>query len=170
VSVKPLLLTGQETGINLGLESFVTCADGTQIHNSRHYRKGERYLRHCQRRVARRKKGGKRRQKAVVLLAKAHQHIANQRRDFQHKEALKLVREYDGINHEDLRVRNLAQNHHLAKSISDAGWGQLLTILTFKAASAGKRVVAVNPAFTSHQPAMFGLWHDGLEGPLDSVA
>jgi putative transposase len=60
-----------------------------------------------------------------------------------------LVQLYDVIYHEDLRVRNMVKNHHLAKSISDAGWGGFLSILTFKAASAGKRVQAVNPAFTS---------------------
>src|SRR5262249_2573268 len=69
--------------------------------------------------------------------------------DFHHKTALSLVRQYDTIYHEDLRVANMVRNHRLAKSISDAGWGAFLTILTFKAASAGKRVLAVDPAFTS---------------------
>jgi putative transposase len=114
-------------------------------------RKAEAYLRRCQRRVARRKKGSHRRRKAVALLANAHQHIANQRRDFHHREAAKLVAAYDVIYHEDLRVRNMVQHHCLAKSISDAGWSQFLTILTFKAASAGKPVEAVHPAFTSQR-------------------
>jgi putative transposase len=109
----------------------------------------EMALKRAQRRVSRRKKGSHRRRKAVKLLAKAHQHVRNQRRDFHHQEARKLVQLYDVIYHEDLRVRNMVKNHHLAKSISDAGWGDFLSILTFKAASAGKRVQAVNPAFTS---------------------
>jgi len=62
-----------------------------------------------------------------------------------------LVEQYDVISQEDLRVANLVRNHHLAKSISDAGWAQFLTILALKAAGAGKRVVAVNPAFTSQR-------------------
>ena len=70
---------------------------------------------------ARRKQGSHRRRKAVALLAKAHQHDRNQRRDFHHKEARKLVQAYDTIYHEDLRVANMVQNHALAKSISDAG-------------------------------------------------
>ena len=82
-------------------------------------------------------------------MAKAQQHIARQRRDVHHKEACKLVEKYDTISYEDLRVANLLKNHHLAKSISDAGWSAFLSILTFTAASAGKRVQAVNPAFTS---------------------
>jgi len=141
--------TGQETGIDLGLESFATLADGSQIANPRIFRVAEMALKRAQRRVARRKKGSHRRRKAVKLLAKAHQHTRNQRRDFHHQEARKLVQQYDVIYHEDLRVRNMLKNHHLAKSISDAGWGGFLSILTFKAASAGKRVQAVNPAFTS---------------------
>jgi len=122
VPVHPLPSTGQETGIDLGLESFATLADGQRIFTSRYYRRAEAYLRRCQRRVARRRKGSHRKCKAVVLLAKAHQHIARQRRDFHHKEARELLQAYDVIYHEDLRVANMVQNHHLAKSISDAGW------------------------------------------------
>jgi len=85
----------------------------------------------------------------VVLLAKAHQHIANQRRDFHHREAAKLVKAYDRIAYEDLRTANLLKNHRLAKSIADAAWAQFLITLSFKAESAGKRVDAVSPAFTS---------------------
>jgi putative transposase len=147
--LQPLPSTGQETGIDLGLESFATLANGQRIFTPSYYRKAEAYLRRCQRRVARRKKGSHRRRKAVALLAKAHQHIANQRRDFHHKAAHTLVRAYDVIHYEDLRVANMVQNHHLAKSISDAGWSAFLAILAFKAANAGKRVQAVNPAFTS---------------------
>jgi putative transposase len=151
VPLQPLPATGQETGIDLGLESFATLANGQPIFNPSYYRKAQAYLRRCGRRAARRKKGSNRRCKAVVLLAKAHQHIRNQRRDFHHQEAAKLVVAYDVIYHEDLRVRNMVQHHHLAKSISDAGWSEFLAILTFKAESAGKRVEAVNPAFTSQR-------------------
>ena len=153
VPMQPLPLTGQETGIDLGLESFATLATGQHIYTRAYYRKAEAYLRRCQRRVARRKKGSHRRRKSVALLAKAHQHIARQRRDFHHKEARQLVREYDVIYHEDLRVANMVQNHSLAKSISDAGWSAFLIILAFKAVGAGKQVQAVNPAFTSQRCA-----------------
>jgi putative transposase len=75
--------------------------------------------------------------------------VKRQRADYHHKTALALVRENDAIYHEDLQVRNMVKNHHLAKSISDAGWVAFLTILSYKAAWAGRRVIAVNPAFTS---------------------
>jgi putative transposase len=149
VPTQPLPPTGQETGIDLGIEAFATLANGERIHSPACYRKSERYLAKCAKRVARRKKESKRRKKAVTLLAKAHQDVRRQRLDFHHKTALALVRAYDVIYHEDLQVRNMVQNHHLAKSISDAGWSAFLSILSFKAASAGREVRAVDPAYTS---------------------
>jgi putative transposase len=149
VPVQPLPETGQATGIDLGLESFATLADGTRILTPGCYRKAERYLAKCQRRVSKRQKSSHRRRKAISLLAKAHQTVRRQRTDFHHKTALQLVRQYDVIYHEELRVANMVRNHHLAKSIMDAGWGAFLIILSFKAASAGRRVAAVDPAFTS---------------------
>ncbi len=149
VPVQPLAPTGQETGIDLGLESFATLADGTMIHNPRCYRRAERRLKTAQRKVSRRKKGSHRRRKAVQLLAKAHQTVKRQRQDFQHKTALALVRQFDTIYHEELQTANMLKNHHLAKSISDAGWSGFLSILNAKAAWAGRRVVAVPPAYTS---------------------
>jgi putative transposase len=151
VPMQPLAPTGQETGIDLGLESFATLADGTRIFNPGWYRKAERALKTSQRRVSRRTKGSARRKKAVTLLATAHLKVRRQRADFHHKKALELVQSYDTIYHEDLQPANMLKNHHLAKSISDAGWAQFLSILAFKAACAGKRVVAVPHAYTSQR-------------------
>jgi putative transposase len=149
VPVQPLPPSGQETGIDLGLEAFATMSDGTRIFSPGWYRKAERRLKTAQRRMSRRKKGSNRRRKAVTLLGKAHQKVKRQRTDFHHKVALQLVREHDTIYYEDLQTANMLKNHHLAKSISDAGWSVFLSILAFKAAYAGKRVVAVPPAYTS---------------------
>ncbi len=145
VPTQPLPSTGQEAGIDLG----ITLSNGTRILSPGWYRQAERALKTAQRRVSRRRRGSNRRRKAVRLLAKAHQRVRRQRADFHHKTALALVRAYDAIYHEDLQVRNLVRNHHLAKSIQDARWAAFLSILAFKAACAGRRVIAVNPAFTS---------------------
>ena len=97
VSVQPLPITGQETGIDLGIEAFATLSDGTRIFSPGWYRKAERALKMAQRRVSRRKKGSNRRRKAVTVLAKAHLKMKRQRQDFHHKRALALVRENDTI-------------------------------------------------------------------------
>jgi putative transposase len=149
VPIEPLPLSGNETGIDVGLKVFLITADGHVTESPRHYRRAEKYLAKCQRRVSRRKKGSKRRKKAIMLLAKAHQDVRRARADFHHKTALALVRQYDTIYLEDLQVRNVVRNRHLAKSISDAGWAAFGTILTSKAEYAGKWVVAVPAQYTS---------------------
>jgi putative transposase len=168
VPTQPLPLTGQETGIDVGLKVFLITADGQMVENPRQYRKAERALKKAQKRVSRRTKGSNRRKKAARLLAKKHQHVRRQRIDFHHKTALALVRQYDTIYHEAIQPANLSRRpapvpdgnggylHNGAKaktglnnSIRDAGWGHFLSILAFKAACAGKRVEAVPPAYTS---------------------
>jgi putative transposase len=149
VPVEPLPQTGEETGIDVGLKVFLITADGEIVENPRHYRKAEKQLAKAQRRVSRRKQGSKRHRKAVHLLRRKHQHVQRQRRDFHHKTALYLLKPYDTICLEDLQVRNMVRNHHLAKSISDASWGHFRTILAYKAERAAKRVMAVPPAYTT---------------------
>ena len=139
VPTKPLPPTSQETGRDVGLKVFLITAEGEIVENPRHYRTAEKQLATAHRRVSRRQKGSNRRKRAVALLKRKHQKVQRQRRTFQHKTALALLRQYDVIYLEDLQVRNLVRNPYLAKSISDAGWYQFRTILTFKAACAGKR-------------------------------
>jgi putative transposase len=163
VPIKPLPLTSQETSIDLGLKSFATLANGKPIENPHIFHVWEMGIKRAQRRVDRRQKGSQRRRKAVKLLAKAHQKVRRTRQDFHHKEAHKLVHAYDVIYHESLQVANLLKNHHLARAITDVGWSSFLSILTFKAAEAGKQAVAVHPAFTSQACSGCGaLVHKGL--------
>ena len=98
VPVHPLPSTGQETGSDVGWESFATLAHGESISPPAYSRKAEAHLRRCPRRVARRRRDSNRRRKAVALLAKAHQHMRHQRRDFHHKVALCRVRANDTID------------------------------------------------------------------------
>jgi putative transposase len=149
VPAQPLPPTGHEFGIDVGLKVFLITADGLVIENPRHYRRSEKELAKANKRVSKRKKGSKRHGKAVNQLAKAHQKVKRQRADFHHKTALMLLRHYDTIYLEDLRVANLVRNRHLAKSISDAGWAHFRAILEAKAVYAGRRVVSAPPAYTS---------------------
>jgi putative transposase len=152
----PLPRTGNETGIAVGRRGFLSTADGQIVANPRHYREAERALQEAQPRVSRRKKGSNRRKKAALQCAKQHQHVRRERRDFHHKTALALLRQYDTVYREDVQVRNLARNHHLAKCISDAGWAAFRTVLTCKAAFAGKWVVAVPAQYISQECSGWG--------------
>jgi putative transposase len=168
VPVERLPLTGKETGIDVGLKVFLLTADGQPVENPRHYRKAEKQLKKAQQRVSRRTKGSRRRAKAVQQCAKRQQHVRRQRADFHHKTALALVRAYDVIYVEAIQPSNLSRRpapkqdesgHYghtgashkagLNTSMHDAGWRHFLTILACTAACAGKRVDAVNPAYTS---------------------
>lgn len=142
-------------GIDLGLKSFLMTSDGESVHAPKFFRKSQKKLRIAQRSLARKKKGSNRRKKAVSAVAKLHHHIANQRKDFHHKTALNLVSEYGFIAHENLNTKGLARGM-LAKSVNDAGWGNFLNILRFKAECAGVRVVGVNPAYTTQACSFCG--------------
>ena len=154
--MQPLPRTGRETGIDVGLRVFLITAGGEAVENPRHYHAAEKRLAKAQRRVSRRTQGSKRRRKAVGHLQRAHQTVGRQRRDFHHKTALTLLRQYDVIYLEDLQVRNLVRNPSLAKSISDASWAAFRTLLACNAAYAGKRVGAVPAQYTSQDCSSCG--------------
>ncbi|MDQ7840566.1 MAG: transposase [bacterium] len=141
--------TGRDIGIDAGIASLLTTSDGEHIENPKWYRSEQARLRILQRRVARRKLGGVNRRKAVRAVACQHAYVANRRTDFLKKLVYGLVSRYDRIAVENLRIPNLVRNPYLAKSILDAGWGYFRKHLSFKAAWAGKTVVAVAPAYTS---------------------
>lgn len=136
-------------GIDVGLESFLATSDGEFIDNPRWLTRSLAKLRRLQRSLARKPRGGRNRNKVRVQIAKHHRSIKRQRLDFQHQVARHLVDRYDVIAIEDLNIAGLVKNHALARHISDAGWAGFANILAGKAGYAGKRVVRVNPAYTS---------------------
>jgi putative transposase len=148
VAPQPLPQLSEAIGIDVGLKSFAVLSDGTAIENPRLYRKAQKKLRLAQRRVARRKKGSHRRRKAVQILQKFHEYIANQRKDFQHKLSHSLVQKYGVIAVEALNVKGLAGGM-LAKSVHDAGWAGFISMLAYKAEYAGRQLIHVNPRGTS---------------------
>ena len=149
VEAVPLAPSQAMMGGDLGIKHLLVTSDGECFDHPKSLRKAERQLKRLQRAVSRKKKGSRRRKKAVRRLAKAHEHVANQRRDTAHKIARHLVNTYGLIAFEDLNAQGLLKNHHLAKSIADAGWHQLVQATTYKAESAGRRVVLVDPRYTS---------------------
>ena len=136
-------------GIDVGLESLLTLSNGEQIEPSRFLRMSEDKLIREQRKLSKKKLRSKNRNKQRIKVARVHRKIRNQRKDFGHKTSRMLVGHFDRIVFEKLSIKNMVQNHCLAKSISDAGWGQLIRMTISKAEEAGKSVVQVNPNGTS---------------------
>jgi len=157
VDIRPLPKSDKEVGIDVGIEYFAVTSDGEFIENPHCLRVSEDRLKRAQRKVSRKKKGSKNRRKCVKLLRKQHQKIKNQRKDFINKEADKIVKEYGYIAVEDLQIKNMVKNHHLAKSISDVGWSQLFNTLAYKAEWAGRQFVKVDPKGTSQRCSVCGM-------------
>ncbi|MCU0532660.1 MAG: transposase [Hydrococcus sp. Prado102] len=141
--------TGKQVGIDLGLEFFYTDSDGNTINNPRYLRKSEKSLKRYQRRVSSKKKGTKNRKKAINKLARKHLKVSRQRKDFAVKTAKALIQSSDLVVYEDLKVKNLVKNHHLAKSISDASWSIFVEWLEHFAKIYNVPIRAVAPHYTS---------------------
>ena len=141
--------TGQSIGIDVGLEKFASTSDGTFVENPRFFRKEEEALAKAQRKLSKQTKGTKEWREAKKVVARIHERIKNRRHNFIHQLSRKLVNENDVIVVEKLNVDNMVKNHCLSKSIHDASWTQFRYALDYKAASAGRKLILVNPAYTS---------------------
>jgi putative transposase len=155
VSAKPMEATNQEVGIDAGLSSLFVLSNGEHIDNPRWYRESQRKLRVLHRAVARKKKGGANRRKAVSILARFTEHVANQRKDFLNKLVCTLVCCFGRIAVEDLSINRMVKGH-FAKSILDAGWGYFRQRLLAKAENAGRTVALVDPAYTTQDCCQCG--------------
>lgn len=140
---------GKAIGIDVGLTHYAVTSDGTKHGNPKYYRKYEKKLAKRQKQLSHKLKGSGNRNKARVKVAKVHAKIVRCREDFLHKLSRKLVDENQVIVVESLAVRNMVKNHKLAKSISDAGWGQFCTMLNYKSEWAGKTYVEVDRFYPS---------------------
>jgi putative transposase len=118
---QPLPSTGRDVGVDVGVVSLITTSDGAKVPQQNWCRREQKKLRVLQRPVARRTRGGQNRRKAVAALKCQHERIANNRKDFLNKLAHSLIRQYDRVAVENLRITNMIKNRHLAKSILDAG-------------------------------------------------
>jgi putative transposase len=148
--------TGSQLGIDVGLKAFYTDSDGNTVDNPRHYRKAEQKLKRLHRRVSTKQKKSANRKRARKRLAKAYLKVNRQREDFARKQANALVSSNDLIAYEHLQIRNMVKNHHLAKSIHDAGWGPFIRWVNYYGALHEIDVIAVAPQFTSQDCSACG--------------
>jgi putative transposase len=143
-------------GLDLGIHQFATLSTGEQMPGPRAYRAAMRQVRVAQRRVSRRHKGSHRRHKAALVLARQHERIRNLRHDHAHKLTRRLVSDFSSIAVEDLNVGGLSRGP-LARDVTDQGWAAFLTMLEYKAAEAGTRLIRVPSRGTSQTCSSCGV-------------
>jgi len=140
----------------MGLECFAKFSYGDGINNPRFFRRDEKELAKTQRKLSKAEKRTPERAKCRRAVQHIHQRIANRRRNFAHQESRKLVNAFGLMAFEDLRIKNMLQNHRLAKSISASPWRQLIQYTAYKAENAGRVVVLVEPRNTSQRCSCCG--------------
>ncbi len=148
-TIKPLPKTGKQVGIDVGITNLITTSDGKKVANPKQFNRLYKKLRRKQKALSRKTKGSNNRYKARLQVAKIHAKIKDSRTDFLHKLTTRLVRENDLIAIEDLAIKNMVKNHKLAKSISDASWGEFNRQLEYKCEWYGKELIRIDRYFPS---------------------
>ena len=143
--------SNQSVGIDLGLKDFCILNDGTKFENPKFLVHNEKRLKLLQKSLSRKVYDSKNYEKAKIKLARFHEYIVNSRKDYLHKISLYLVKNYDIICAETLRVKNMLKNHKLAKPISDVSWYEFCRQLEYKTMWYGKKFVQISTHFASSQ-------------------
>lgn len=141
--------TGESVGIDLGVKDFVITSDGEVFENKHFFKKQENRIKKLQRQLSRKVKGSNNREKARIKLAKAYEHLVNQRENYIHSVVNELLRYYDTIYMEDLNVKGMLKNHNLAKAIQEVGFYRFKSVLLDKSLNNGKKVVFVDRFYPS---------------------
>ena len=145
----PLPVVDAHIGIDIGLTQFATLSDGSVIENPRFFRAEEKALKRVQRQHSKLVKGSPERRKRRKAVARVHERVVFLRHNFVHQESRRIINSNQTIAVEDIAVNRMVHSHCLAKSIHDASWGMFASVLSGKAANAGRQYIAVNPAYTS---------------------
>ena len=148
-TIQPLPPTDRKVGIDVGVSSLVTTSDGEKIANPKHFLGLYHTLKAAQKLLSRKTKGSNNRQKARLKVARIHAKIKDARADFLHKLTTKLVRANSVIAIEDLAITNMVRNRKLARSISDAAWGEMFRQLEYKCEWYGRKLVKIDRFFPS---------------------
>ena len=151
IQVPAAPLSRAPVGVDLGLLSLIATSEGEKVVHPHFLRKAEKRLKRLQRTLTHKRKGSRNSDKAKWKVASHHCRVRRQRLDFNHKLSTKLVREHGFVAFEDLRTRNMVRNSKLAKSIHDAGWGQLVGLTEYKALKLGSIVVRVPAAYSTRE-------------------
>jgi putative transposase len=143
ISLKKEIDKKSAIGIDLGINDFIILSNGEKVSNPRFYKKSLKKIKTLQRNICRKIKGSNRYNKNKIQLAKAHENIANQRKDFLQKLSTEIVNRYDTICLEDLNVKGMAKNKRLSQSISDVSWSDFVRMVSYKSEWKGKNVVQI---------------------------
>lgn len=138
-------------GLDFSMHELYKDSNGSEPQYPRYYRQAEKKLRRGQRKLSLMRKGSKNRDKQRIRVAKMHEKVANQRKDFLHKQSRQIANAYDCVCIENLDMKAMAQSLNFGKPVSDNGWGMFITFLQYKLTNIGKRLVRVDKFFASSQ-------------------